>query len=140
MKVKVRAVIPHGDRIVVARERRRGRDYVTLPGGRPERGETLPRCLVREVSEETGLTVVVGRLLYIAEVVGGTTLQELNLVFLAESSQEPAPELLVGADEAAKLQVMPPMLEVLFEDLVAGWPDTPRYLGNIQVPLSRSPA
>jgi 8-oxo-dGTP pyrophosphatase MutT (NUDIX family) len=34
-----------------------------LPGGRPEPGEPFEDCLVREVREETGLDVVVNRLL-----------------------------------------------------------------------------
>ena len=38
-----------------------------LPGGRPESGETLEQCLVREMKEETGLDVQVKELLYITD-------------------------------------------------------------------------
>jgi 8-oxo-dGTP diphosphatase len=39
----------------------------TVPGGRVELGETLHEAVVREVAEETGLTVVVDRFLGWAE-------------------------------------------------------------------------
>src|SRR5690625_4889710 len=39
----------------------------SLPGGRLEEGETLGRALVREIREETGIDVEVGRLLYVCD-------------------------------------------------------------------------
>lgn len=39
----------------------------SLPGGRVEPGETLEQALRREMTEETGLTVEVGRLLYLCD-------------------------------------------------------------------------
>jgi 8-oxo-dGTP pyrophosphatase MutT (NUDIX family) len=45
-----------------------------LPGGQIEVGETSPECLAREIEEELGLRVHVGRLLdtYLFEVIEGT--------------------------------------------------------------------
>ena len=37
------------------------------PGGRPELGETLEQCLIREIKEETGLDVSVDGLLYVTD-------------------------------------------------------------------------
>ena len=64
--------------VVAAVIRRRGRILVTrrrhddtyggwweFPGGKPERGETLKAAIAREVLEETGLPVRVGRRLRI---------------------------------------------------------------------------
>lgn len=39
----------------------------SLPGGKLEEGETLKEALVREMREETGAEVEVGRLLYICD-------------------------------------------------------------------------
>lgn len=62
MQVKVRALIWHGDRVVVARESRQGKQHLTLPGGRPKPHEALVDALAREVLEETGLQIAAGRL------------------------------------------------------------------------------
>ncbi|MFF8917811.1 NUDIX hydrolase [Streptomyces sp. NPDC015032] len=39
----------------------------SLPGGKVEEGETLAEALVREMREETGVEVEVGRLLYLCD-------------------------------------------------------------------------
>jgi ADP-ribose pyrophosphatase YjhB (NUDIX family) len=138
MRVKARAVIVVDGRLVVAEEHRGGQRRLTLPGGRPARGETLTDTVIREVEEETELAVTVGPLLYVAEVVAGSTLQQLNMVFLAEPAGAlPKGARTVGPDDAEREEVMPPILDRVFEDLAAGWPQTPRYLGNVRVAAAR---
>jgi mutator protein MutT len=39
----------------------------SLPGGQLELGESIEQCLVREMTEETGLKVAIGKLLYVAD-------------------------------------------------------------------------
>ena len=74
---------PDGRMLLVRRANEPGRGLWSLPGGRVEPGETDVAALVREVLEETGLTVTVGRLVgrvrigtydvgdYVCTVVGG---------------------------------------------------------------------
>ncbi len=40
-----------------------------MPGGGQQSGETLSECLVREVREEFGVTVQVGGMMYIREII-----------------------------------------------------------------------
>lgn len=65
----VRAVILRDARLLVQVKCKPGQpDYLTLPGGRQEPGETMTDCLARECREEIGAEVTIGRLLHVVEV------------------------------------------------------------------------
>ncbi len=53
----VSAAIVRGDRVLVVRRARPPGDVFTLPGGVVEAGETLREAVIREVKEETGLSI-----------------------------------------------------------------------------------
>jgi 8-oxo-dGTP diphosphatase len=53
----------HGRLLLIKRGHEPGAGLWSLPGGRIERGETDAEALVREMFEETGLTVQPGRLI-----------------------------------------------------------------------------
>jgi 8-oxo-dGTP diphosphatase len=55
----VKAVIDKGGKFLVLKDRETGN--WTLPGGRVEFGETPEQALKREVKEETGMRIVVGK-------------------------------------------------------------------------------
>jgi ADP-ribose pyrophosphatase YjhB (NUDIX family) len=60
----VGAVISNGDGqlLLIKRGNEPGRGLWSVPGGRVEPDESLIAAVAREVKEETGLTVIVGRL------------------------------------------------------------------------------
>ena len=65
----VRAVIFHQGKLLVQVKRHTGKpDFLTLPGGAQEMGETMPQSIARECFEEVGAEVIVGSLLHMAEV------------------------------------------------------------------------
>lgn len=127
--VRVRAVVFLDGGVVVAREPRRGRHHVTLPGGRAKEGESLVETVAREVLEETGLQVKVGDLIYVAEVLAARR-QDLNLIFRAEAKSGTQGVDLVGLD-ADPDGVLPPILKRIRQDAERGWPNGPQWLGNI---------
>ena len=67
MGIAARAIIIENGRLLVMRRNKYGSEYFTLVGGRVNEGETTDQALVREVWEETGLTVTSARLVYIEE-------------------------------------------------------------------------
>ncbi len=59
-----RAIIIENGKILVIHRAKHGSEYYTLVGGRVNEGESLEQTLVREIREETGLTVTKARLVY----------------------------------------------------------------------------
>jgi len=59
-RLAIRALILHDDRLLLVNAYRSGSDLWCAPGGGVEAGSSLPDNLIREVYEETGLTVAVG--------------------------------------------------------------------------------
>jgi ADP-ribose pyrophosphatase YjhB (NUDIX family) len=131
MRVEVRGVIFVDGLLVTTRESRHGEPHAALPGGRVERWESLHEALIREVREETGLTVEPGRLLYVAEVVSRYKLHDVNFVFLAETKERLDGARASLVDPATAEGIRPPILTEIACDAAAGWPDHPRWLGNL---------
>jgi ADP-ribose pyrophosphatase YjhB (NUDIX family) len=130
--LKVRAIVPHEGRVLVARERRQGKPHTTIPGGRLKRGETLEEALVREVREETGVIIDPVRLLYIAEVVNEPRIHDVNLIYLAhaEDPLDAARDGLLDPGEPGE-QVMPPVLAQVAEGIERGFQYPLASLGNV---------
>jgi 8-oxo-dGTP pyrophosphatase MutT (NUDIX family) len=126
MRVKVRAAIVHEGALVVV-------------SGRIDRSETVLDALVREVAEETGLDVVAGDLLYVAEVTPRHGPQDLNVIFSARledarqlgGGEHPPGVGLLDLDAEEHPLLLPPLLEDIRRDAAAEWRTTPRWLGNV---------
>jgi 8-oxo-dGTP pyrophosphatase MutT (NUDIX family) len=58
------AVVIDGERLLVIKRHKRGRDYAVLPGGGVEHAETAAQAAVRELWEETTLTAEIDRPLW----------------------------------------------------------------------------
>jgi 8-oxo-dGTP diphosphatase len=67
MRKASRAIIIEDGKILVMHRNKYGSQYYTLVGGRINDHETPEQALVREIREETGLTVTAATLVYIEE-------------------------------------------------------------------------
>lgn len=68
MKVRPALLLRRDSAVLTLRYRYGTTDVYGLPGGNPDEGETLAETLVRELREELGITVRVGRLVLLGEV------------------------------------------------------------------------
>ena len=119
------AVVVHEGRLLVVRRGHEpGLGLWSVPGGRVEAGETLAQACAREVLEETGLVVEVGRLVGSVTRPGpaGTTYAIDDLSARVVGDSRP-----VAGDDAddvrwvtlAELVALP--LVDLLEETLAGW-------------------
>lgn len=112
-------MIRDGSLLMVKRGREPARDLWSVPGGRVEKGEYLNAAVAREVREETGLTVEVGELMGILEVVGDPHYVILDFVATATGEAEPhagddvAETRWVPLDEVQQLECTPRFLETM---------------------------
>lgn len=67
MSNAVRAIVIENGKLLVMHRNKYGSQYYTLVGGRINTGETPEQALVREVMEETGLTVTAARPVFFEE-------------------------------------------------------------------------
>lgn len=144
-RVRVGALILLDGNVVVVRHRAGDATYHLLPGGGVHYRETLGDALVREVHEETGLDVTVGRPLvlndtidpngprhlvnvtFAAEVVGGALLSE-SVDKRIEAIELVAPDML------RTLDLRPPITTAILEMLATSATTPARYLGPLFTP------
>ena len=134
-QLRVAGILIENGRILLVRQKVNPSRQWSLPGGRAEPGETLEEAMVREMLEETGLEVSVGRLLYVADK------PEDNLLHITFEVQRQAGRIRLPTGEFDAN----PITDVRLVDVdtlgsfgfsekwrslvESGFPDAPRYAG-----------
>ena len=140
-RVRVAALIVLDGRVVLVKHRARDASYYLLPGGGVDYRETLEQALIREVSEETGLQVRIGRPLLINDTIDPRGSRHVvNITFSAsvvggEITDDPLdPRVesvqLFEVSELAHLDLRPPLASAISAAL-EGSDTSTCYLGSL---------
>lgn len=88
-------ILDEEKRVLMVRQHHEGRDIWMVPGGAMEAGETARQAAVREVLEETGLKVNIGKLIWHVEQLSKGKGQRFVNFFLADIA---GGDLALGSD------------------------------------------
>lgn len=144
-RVRVAALILIDGRVALVRHRKNGQTYHLLPGGGVDWGEPLFEALTREVAEETGLTLEVGRPLFINDTIDPDGERHvINITFAAtvtggSITDEPSDARVEAVDlvvpgELGSLDLRPPLAREIQTSLEGGPAYEATYLGSIFTP------
>lgn len=143
IRLRGAVVLLDGDRILLVEHEKGGRRYWLLPGGGVEVGESLTEAARRELLEETGFEVEVGRLLLVCEAIGPENGGIRHVVQVVYAGRVTGGSLRPGRDgrlvDAAwhrlaglgELPLYPPIGAAVAELCAEGLEGPVRHLGNV---------
>lgn len=139
--MRVAAVVIVDDRLLLVRQGPADAPYHLLPGGGVEYGETLEEALVREVAEETSLTVQPLRPLFINDSIAPDGTRHVVSITFAAAVVSGQPEAtadtaiqgidLVTPDELSGIDLRPPLVSALLDAWSDDFAVAARYLGPV---------
>ncbi len=111
IRVRAAAIIVQGDAVLLVQHHQPGTSVVwwVPPGGGRQESETLCECVLREVFEETGLSVELGDIVYVREFIAPEIDQHnFEFFFMANSfTGTPTMKNVLAADNILDVQFVP---------------------------------
>lgn len=99
-------IVEDGRLLLICRGRGAYLGHWAVPGGRQRRGETMREAVVREVREETGLTVEVGDLLWAGDIMDDDQPPAYHYT-VVDFAATPTGGRLEAGDDAAEVRWVP---------------------------------
>jgi ADP-ribose pyrophosphatase YjhB (NUDIX family) len=153
--VRPTGILIRDGRLLLVRQRVDGTRDWSLPGGALEPGETIERCLKREMKEETGLDVGVRELLYLSDRHPGAAEHVVHVMFLVApvddaplpdewTHEDPAPSATAGKQREIKMvplgQLTSRGFPLKFQQLALdGFPGRGSYAGDFNAFFGEAP-
>ncbi len=140
IKIRAAVILEQDGKILLAKHKRGNFEYWVIPGGTVEEGETVRSAGIREIREETGLTIEILKLAFVSEVIDESGKKHIIDFFFKGSII--AGELKKGNDrrleeikfvplsELDRLKFYPCITSELEEGLRTNFKGSAKYLGN----------
>lgn len=141
IRIRVAVILMQGSKILLIRHQKGDSTYWLIPGGGVDFGETIQKCALREIKEETNLDIKINKLILVNESIAPDgTRHLLNLFFLGEilggsikvGEEERLKELkFVGIEELENLELHPPVASYIKEAYKKGFSGELIFAGNL---------